>query len=113
MSQFLNHLYVVLHSFLDALGLDFIAHFLEIGHLLYEVVLYIADGILGLLLSSDKQIGRIDLVVLECIYRVEGQAINFLNRVYLIIPPGHAKHIVAIGHGDIHRVSFDAEVATF
>ena len=50
MAEFLNHLHIEFHTFLDAMGLLRLSHLLEKGHLLHQVVLDVVDGDIGLLL---------------------------------------------------------------
>ena len=49
-SQLLNHLHIVFHTLFDALGFHGVACLLEEGNLLHEIVLYLADGDVGLFL---------------------------------------------------------------
>lgn len=65
MAQFLDHLHIVFHTFLDALRLDSIADALEIILLFHQVVLNHSDGIFLLLLRGDEEVGRINLVDIE------------------------------------------------
>ena len=58
-TQFLDHLHVILHTLLDALGLDGVAHLLEESYLLDQVVLNLANGDVGLLLGSHEEVGGI------------------------------------------------------
>ena len=111
MPQLLDHLHVVFHTLLDALCLDVVADALEEVHLLHQVVLYLADGTLGLFLGSDEEIGRIDLIIVKGGDAVEVDRVDFLYGVYLVVPPRDAQHVVIIRHGDVHRVALDAEVA--
>ena len=62
-TQFLDHLHVVFHTFLDALGLDGVAQLGEEVHLLDKVVLNHADGSLRLFLGGHEEVGRINLIV--------------------------------------------------
>ena len=111
MAQLLDHLHVVFHTFLDALRLDVVADALEEVHLLHEVVLYLADGTLGLFLGSDEEIGRIDLIIVKGGDAVEVDRVDFLYGVYLVVPPRNAQHVVIIRHGNVHRVALDTEIA--
>ena len=65
MPQFLNHLHVVLHTFLNTLGFDGVAHLLKKGNLFSQVVLDVVDGDIGLFLRRHKEIGGVELIALE------------------------------------------------
>ena len=106
MAEFLDHLQVVLHTFLDALCLQVIAHLLEVIDLLGEIVLDMTHGAVGLFLCGDKEVGGIDVVVFEALKRVHGDSVAFFDAVDLVVPPRHAQDVVAVGHGDVHRVAF-------
>ena len=54
MSEFLNHLHVIFHAFLNSVRLDVVALFLEELNLLHKVVLYVADGNVGLFLCGGE-----------------------------------------------------------
>ena len=113
MPQFLDHLHVVFHSFLNALCLNGITHLVEEINLLDEVILDSPDGMLGLLLGSDEQIGGIDLVFIKRSEAVIGNSIELLNGINLIIPPGDTQHMIAVGHEYIHRISSHTEISAF
>ena len=112
MSKLLYHLHVILDAFLDALRTDMVAKVVEEIHLLEQVVLNKTDGMLGLLLGSDKEIGRINLIFLEGSQAMERHAVEFFYRVYLVIPPCYAQNVVAVSHGYVHRVALYAKRAT-
>ena len=112
MSKLLYHLHVILDAFLDALRTDMVAKVVEEVNLLEQVVLNKTDGMLGLLLGSDKEIGRINLIFLEGSQAMERHAVEFFYRVYLVVPPCYAQNVVAVSHGYVHRVALDAERAT-
>ena len=38
--------------------------------------------------------------------------IYFLDAVYLVVPPRHPQNIVAVSHGDVHRVALHAKVSS-
>ena len=113
MPQFLDHLHVVFHPFLNALCLNGITHLVEEINLLDKIILDSPDGMLGLLLGSDEQIGGIDLVFIKRSEAVIGNSIEFLNGINLIIPPGDTQDMIAVGHEYIHRISFHTEIAPF
>ena len=58
-AQFLDHLHVIFHAFLDALRLDGVAHFLEESHLFHQVILNVPDGDVRLFLGGHKQVGGV------------------------------------------------------
>ena len=89
-----------------------VAKVVEEIHLLEQVVLNKTDGMLGLLLGSDKEIGRINLIFLERSQAMERHAVEFFYRVYLVVPPCYAQNVVAVSHGYVHRVALYAERAT-
>ena len=112
MSQFLDHLHVVFHSFLDALCLDVVAQILKelLAH--NQIILYHAYGFLGLFLGGDKEVGRINFIGIKRNQPVIGERVHLLDRVYLVVPPGNSQHIVTISHEDIYSFALDTEVAT-
>ena len=110
-SQFLDHLHIILHALLDPLRLDAVAQFLEEGDLLHQVVLYVVDGVVRLFLRGHEEVGGIEFIVLELRYAVEGHAVQLFDGVHLIVPERDAQHHLRIGHRDIHRVALHAEVA--
>ena len=65
MAQFLDHLHIIFYALLNTLGLDAVALFLEESNLLYEVILNIMDGDVGLLLRGHEEIGGVEAIVLE------------------------------------------------
>ena len=111
MAQFLDHLHVVFHAFLDALRLDGVAQVVEIVNLLRQVVLNGADGVLGLFFCRDKEIGGVDVIFPKFFQPVEGHAVHFLDAVNLFVPPCDAEDVVGVGHRDVYRVALDAEIA--
>ena len=111
MAQLLDHLQVILHPLLDALRLDGVAHLLKESDLLPQSILYLTDRRVLLLLSRDKEVGRIDLVRLKRSLAMEGDGIQLLNGVDLVVPPRHPQYTVRISHGNIHGVSPYTEVA--
>ena len=111
-AQLLDHLHVILHALLDALGLDAIAQLLEVVDLSHQVVLYPTDGALGLLLARHKEVGRINLVLVETLQRAQGERVALLDGVDLVVPPTNAQHVVAVGHGHQHRIALDGEIAS-
>ena len=112
MPQFLDHLHIVFHPFLDALGLDAVAQFLEVGYLLHQVVLYVMDGDIGLFLRCHKEVGRVEFILLETGQTIEGDGIHFFQRIDLVVPEGDTQHHLAVGHRNIHRVALHSEVAS-
>ena len=112
MPQFLDHLHVIFHTFPDALGLDGFACLGEVGHLLLQVVLDVVDSLIGLVLGGHEEVGWIEFVFDERTQPVHRDRIQFLNRVHLVVPEGHAKNHFAISHGHIHRIALHAETAT-
>ena len=109
--QFLDHLHVILHTFLNALCLNGVTYLVEVVHLLHKVVLDHAYGLLRLFFGSDEEVGRIEFIVLKRLHAVEGLCIHFLNGIDFIVPPRDAQHVVAVGHEYIHRVALHAEAA--
>ena len=112
MSQLLDHLHVIFYTFLDALRLDAIADALEKVHLLDKVVLYHADGLLGLFLGCHEKIGWINLVGIKGFQTMIGEGIDLLDTVYLVVPPSHSQHIVTVCHVDIDSFALHTEIAT-
>ena len=113
MAKLLNHLHVVFHTFLDALGADVVAETLEVVHLLGEVVLNESYSRLCLLLGCDKQVGGINLIFVEGSYALACYAVKFFDRVDFIVPPCYAQEVVAIGHPHVYGVALHPEVAAF
>ena len=93
------------------MGSDRVAHIFEEENLLHQIVLDETDGSGGLLLRRNEDIGRVNFVFLERVDSVEGVRIDFLDGVDLLVPPGEAQPVVAVGHGHVHGVAFDAEMA--
>ena len=91
-AQFLDHLHVVLYAFLDPLRLDAVAHLLEEGNLLHQVVLDVVDGDVRLLLRGHEEVGGVEAVVLESGDAVVGHTVQFLDGVDLIVPERDAQH---------------------
>ena len=91
-AQFLDHLHVVLHALLDPLRLDAVAHLLEEGNLLHQVVLDVVDGDVRLLLRGHEEVGGVEAVVLESGDAVVGHTVQFLDGVDLIVPECDAQH---------------------
>ena len=65
MAQLLNHLHIVFYTFLDALSLDVVAHIFEKLNLHQKVVLNVVDGVLGLFLRGDEEVGWIYLILFK------------------------------------------------
>ena len=65
MSEFLYHLHVIFHSFLDAVRLDIVAQFLKEFNLFHQVVLYVAYGDICLFLRGGEEVGRVNLVLFK------------------------------------------------
>ena len=59
-ADFLEHLHVVAGALLDALGLDELALFFEIGHPLLHFLLNVPDGLVHLLFGHNVVGGRVD-----------------------------------------------------
>ena len=112
MAQFLNHLHVVLYTFLDALGLDGVAQLLEESHLFHQIVLNMADGEVSLFLCRHKEIGRVKLVGLKSGHALHGDSIQFLDGVYFVIPERDTKNNLTISHSYIDSVALDSETTT-
>ena len=110
-TELLYHLDIIFHTLLDALGLYGIANLLEVVDLLYEVVLNVADGRLGLLLRRNEEVGRINLIFLKRFNPMKINRIDFLYAVNLIVPPTDPQHIVAVGHCYVDRLTLHAEIA--
>ena len=110
MPQFFDHLHVVFHTLLNSLSLNGITYLVKEINLLRQVILYVTDGLLGLLFRSNEKISRIDLVFFKWSHAVEVDGIHLLNGIYLIIPPCHPEYIVAVGHEDIHGVTSYPEI---
>ena len=110
-AQLLDHLHVVLHALLDALRLDLVAHLLEEGHLLHQIVLDVVDGAVGLLLSGHKEVGGVDLIVGIAPHAIHRHGVELLDGIDLVVPEGDAQDDVVVGHKDVDGVALDAEVA--
>ena len=65
MAQLLDHLHVVFHTFLDALGFGGVTQFFKEGNLFHQVVLYMPDGDVGLFFCCHKEVGRVEFVFVE------------------------------------------------
>ena len=89
MAQLLDHLQVILHPLRDALRLDGVAYLLKESDLLPQSILYLTDRRVLLLLSRDKEVGRIDLVRLKRSLAVEGDGVQLLDGIDLVVPPRH------------------------
>ena len=113
MAQLLDHLHVVFHTLFDALRLDIVAQFLKIGYLLHEVVLNMTDGDGGLLFSSHKEVGWVELVFVKGRQPIHGHGVQFLDGINLIVPEGDAQNDFVVCHGNIYRVAFDPETTAF
>ena len=111
-AQFLDHLHIIFHTFLDTLSLDRVAHFLEESHLLHQIVLDLTDGDVRLFLWGHKEVGRIEAVFLKLRQSVEGNGIHFLDGINLVIPESHTQHDLAIGHRNVYRIPLHTEVAS-
>lgn len=111
MAQFLNHLHVVLHAFLDALRLYGIAKFGEVVNLLHKVVLYAPYRGVGLLLCSHEEVGWVYLVFVELRHAVERHCVKFLDGINLIVPKANAQHCLVVWHCDVYGVAAHTEVA--
>ena len=111
-AQLLNHLHVVLHTFLYTLRLDGVAQLGEEVHLLDKVVLNHADGPLRLLLGGHEEVGRINLIVGIAPQTLQGDGVKLFNAVYLIVPERDAQDDVVVGHVDVYGIALHAEVAT-
>ena len=109
--QLLDHLHIVLHALLDPLRLDAVAQLLEEGYLLHQVVLDVVDGYVRLFLRGHKEVGGVELIILELRQAVEGHAVQLLDGIHLIVPERDAQHHLRIGHRYIHSVALHAEVA--
>ena len=112
MTEFLNHLNVILHTFFDTLCLDVIPYLGEEINLLHQVILYLTNGSFGLFLRRNKEIGWVNLVSIEGSKAMEINSIHLLDRIYLIIPPRNTQDIVVISHCNIHRITLHTEVST-
>ena len=111
MPQFANHLYVVAHTLLQALGLEGLAYLREELHLLLQVLLYLTDGGLLRVLAGHEQVGRVDAVVLERTPCLHALRVQFLYGLYLVVPVSHPQHRVGISQPDVHRVANGTHVA--
>ena len=112
MAQLLNHLHIILHTFLYPLGLDGVTGFLEESYLFYQVVLYLPDGDIGLFLCGHEEVGRIELILLESCQTIERYCVDLFQRVYLVIPESHTEHHLAISHSDVYCVALHTEAAS-
>ena len=112
MTQFLNHLHIVLHALLDTLGLDGVALFLEEGHLFHQVVLNQSDGHVCLFLSGGKEVGGVELIFLKRGQSRHVHAVQLFYGVYLVVPEGDAQNSLRIGHCYIHRIALHAKAST-
>ena len=93
------------------MGLQRVAYLLEIGYLFHKVVLYAADGALLLLLARHKEIGGVYLVVVHHVQPVIVHGVHLFYAVYLVVPPRHAEHILAVGHEYVDGVAAHTEIA--
>ena len=108
-AQLLNHFQVIFHTFLDALCLDGVAHFLKKRNLFSQIILYLMDGTTGLFGCRNKEVCRIYGIFLESLQAAHGHGVHLFYAVNLVVPPGNAQHIVRIGHGNIHCIALHRE----
>ena len=109
MPQFLDHLHIIFYTLFDTLSLYGITRLFKKGNLLREIILYLMNGDIGLLLRGHEEVGGVELVFLETGQSVEGDPIHFLKAVDLVIPESDAKHHLAICHSNINCVAFYTE----
>ena len=112
MTQLFDHLHVVFYTFFDAGSTQRVAELVVVVDALNEVVLYLADGNLGLFLRRDEQVGGVDLIFVERHEVMIIDGVDFFDFLNFIVPPGDAQHILRISHEDIHVVALHPEGAT-
>ena len=111
-TKFLNHFKVVLHTFLNALGFQFVTDALEVIYLCNEVIL---NGIYRrflLLKNKKKKIGRINLVFVKGFQMMIGGCLKLGNVINLIIPEGDTQDAVGVCHGNVNSVALNPELST-
>ena len=111
MPQLFHHFHVILHPFLNTLGLNAVAKFVKKINLFNQIVLNTANGMLRLVFRGDEKVGGIYLIIVKTINAVIGQAVHFFNAVYLIIPPCDAQKVVAISHSHVYGIAFHTKVS--
>ena len=110
-AQFLDHLHVVLHTFLDALRLDVVAESLKKVDLRHQVVLNLSNGLILLLFRRDEKVRGVDLIVVERGQTMVVDGVDFLDLVDFVVPPRHAQNVLGIGHKNIDMIALHTEVA--
>ena len=113
MSQFLDHLQIIFHTFLDTLCLDSISFFLKERNLFHEIILYLPDSNIRLFLGGHEEVGRVELVFFKGCHSIHHHRIQFLNSIYLIIPESNAENCFVIGKCDVDNISLDSEITSF
>ena len=111
-SQFPDHLHVIGNTLMQPLGLEHPAFLLKESHLLGQVILYLAYGLLLCLMAGHEEIGRIDLIILKRSHALQSLWFEFLDGLYLISPEGDAQNLVGIGKSHIHGITLDTHLAT-
>ena len=66
-AQLFHHLHVILHPFLNTLGLNAVAKLVKEINLLNQIVLNTAYGMLRLVFRGDEKVGGIYLVIVKTI----------------------------------------------
>ena len=110
-AKFLYHLHVVLHTFLDALRPQRVALLLVVCDALAQVVLYLAQGDVGLLFRRDEDVGGKDLILVEGGKAAERDGVKLLDTLYRVAPHRDAQDALAVCHGDIDGVALHTEGA--
>ena len=98
MTKFFYHLHVVFHTFLNSLSLNIVAYFVKEVNLFEKVVLNLTDGGGCLLFRRDKDVGWIQLIIVERSQMMIVGAVEFFYIFNLVVPPCHTQNVLAIGH---------------
>ena len=106
-----NHLQVVGHALIQALGLDgavLAAERLDLGA---QVHVNLAQCLRQALLGGHEDVGGEDAERLDALAGQLRQRVEQLHRLDLVAPEDDAQHDVLVAQVDIDRVALDAEVA--
>ena len=106
-----NHLHVVGHPLVEPLGLELLPDRFEKLHLLAQVYLYLADGLVDALFGRHEQVGREYLVGIEGACAAARSRVDGAYRLNLLAPELDAHDGVVVGQVDVDRVAFHPEVA--
>ena len=111
MAQLANHLHVVRHTLMQALGLERLADTHEIIFLLLQVVLNLINGLQLAFLTGQEKVGGINLVGIISGNGLSAHGIDLLDGFDVITPETDTDDALGISQEYVDRITLYAEIA--